>query len=430
MLNWKVLDFLHIKLKLKYVKKHYLTIYITSLIFFISYEFISGLNPPALFQKALTFSIPLVICVLMFFLVPKKKNSIIFVYLLFFGVAITSFFGLTKTLTGFPVFASNVFTLGLPFYTAFFAFKLFEKKLRIKDIFIAANPLLLFTGPVAIKFIALRNTNIKRRFNQYFPFMVIGVFFFKIISTPLAQFLPMVEQTDVLSTTLFAFIFELFIYFNFAGLSLLVFGFFGILGVEIPLNFKQPFSSRNLVGYWKGWHLSLSVVLKNLFYKPFREFGFPIAILAVFISSALWHGISINFFYWGLFQAFSYILTVFLLKRNFKFWTPFIMIISVLFGRFLFLESDYSRFLIKLEEFCKPNLITPNFGNVAKNSYLSLFLGVVIVVSEFVFYKNKYFIDRTYKFLRIPLVQTILIILILFLISSNSGLNFAVYGQR
>jgi alginate O-acetyltransferase complex protein AlgI len=405
-------------------------VFFYSIIIIAVYELLIGLSLPAIVEEVLTFLIPLVSCFTLVWILRKNQFKKPISYFLFFTITFASYLGLTKTLTGFPVFSSNYFLLGLPFYTTFLAYRLFQNKLDIKDFLIAANPLLLITGPIAVRFISLRNTHFKRRFKIFSPYLVIGIFFFKILSIPMSQFLPMAEKTDIISIILFAFIFELFIYFNFAGLSLIIYAVFGIMGIHIPLNFKQPFSSRDLISYWKGWHLSLSVVLKKLFYIPFRRINLPIAVFVVFISSALWHGLSFNFIYWGLFQATTYILTIFLLRKGFLFWTPYLMILSILFGRFLFLENNAVRFLIKLNSFLTPNYVSPHLGNFSKSSILSLCLGMLVVGLEFIFRDKIFFKNRTYKFLRIPIVQTILIVIILFLISSSSGLNFAVYGQR
>ena len=63
----------------------------------------------------------------------------------------------------------------------------------------------------------------------------------------------------------------------------MLYGLFGIIGYRIPLNFKQPFSSTNIIEFGRGWHLSLSAVLKLMFYKPLRK-NFPpsIALLGFF----------------------------------------------------------------------------------------------------------------------------------------------------
>src|SRR5262249_11761649 len=145
------------------------------------------------------------------------------------------------------------------------------------------------------------------------------------IATPLTKAFHLIALTDVISSCVFAVIFELFVYANFCGLSLLIYGVCGIIGVKVPLNFRQPFSSTNIVEYWRAWHISLSIVLKSLFYNPTkRVLGTPAAILLVYLASAMWHGVTANFVLWGLFQASMFILTIVFLRRR-AFFIPFVL---------------------------------------------------------------------------------------------------------
>ena len=146
------------------------------------------------------------------------------------------------------------------------------------------------------------------------------MFFFLVLGTQLSRFMLLIEATSLAQVLLFGVIFELFVYFNFAGASLMVYAISGIVGVSIPPNFKQPFSASNMAEFWRGWHTSLSYVLRELFYRPTRRsFGTFTAIFSVFIASAAWHGITGNFILWGLFHACVFWLSVFLLRRGWLF---------------------------------------------------------------------------------------------------------------
>src|SRR5262245_34713646 len=95
--------------------------------------------------------------------------------------------------------------------------------------------------------------------------------------------------------------------------------------------------------------MSLSIVLKSLFYDPTKRFlGTPAAILLVYLASAMWHGITANFILWGLFQASIFILTIVFLRRAAIFIPFVLMILGVVIGRALFADSDFSRLLEKL----------------------------------------------------------------------------------
>src|SRR4029077_10126624 len=189
-----------------------------------------------------------------------------FKYVAFFCITITSALGLTKTLTGSHAESKNIILYGFSFYTASIAYLIHSQQLSVKSIAVVSNPLLLITGPIATYFRPIRHYSFKKRFKYFFPYIVVGLFLHQAIATPLTKTFDLIALTDIFSSCAFAIIFELFVYANFCGLSLLIYGVCGIMGAKVPLNFKQPFSSTNIVEYWRGWHTTLSVVLKSLFY--------------------------------------------------------------------------------------------------------------------------------------------------------------------
>jgi len=252
-----------------------------------------------------------------------------------------------------------------------------------------------------------------------------------VIATPLTKTFHLIALTDIISACAFAVIFELFVYANFCGLSLLVYGVCGIIGIGVPLNFRQPFSSTNIVEYWRAWHTSLSIVLKSFFYNPTKRFlGTNAAILRVYLASAMWHGITTNFILWGFFQATIFILTIVFLRRAALF-VPFVlMLVGVVIGRGLFADSDFSRLLEKLSVHYDGFVVLTKLAQLTNTSKIALLLGILFIAAEMVCQKCKYFSQRNYKFYRIPIIQLILLIVTLAVVSDSSGVNYAVYGQR
>ena len=192
----------------------------------------------------------------------------------------------------------------------------------------------------------------------------------------------------------------------------------------------KPFSSRNLIEFWRGWHTSLSNVLKELYYQPIRKkFNSTIAIIFVFVCSGLWHGMKFNFIIWGSFHALCYLMTKVFHKKGYKYLTTIIMILAIPLGRIIFLDNDTQRLMLKLSfsDFTFNYLVLADFG---LHNYLSLLIGLSIIFLEFIFIKGSHFKQKNYKFLRTPMIQLVLFFLILLLISSNDGANYAAYGQR
>jgi alginate O-acetyltransferase complex protein AlgI len=382
-----------------------------------------------IYRSLVSFSFCLMI-VLVALALDQSKNHL-FKYVLFFSITITSAFGLTKTLTGSHAESGTIILYGFSFYTASIAYLLHSKRLSVKSIAVVSNPLLLITGPIATCFGSIRHYSFKKRFKYFFPFILVGLFLHQTIATPLTKAFHLIALTDVISSCVFAVIFELFVYANFCGLSLLIYGVCGIIGIRVPLNFRQPFSSTNIVEYWRGWHTSLSMVLKSLFYNPTKRFlGTNAAILLVYLASAMWHGVTANFFLWGLFQASIFILTIVFLRRT-AFFIPFVlMILGVVIGRALFADADFGRLLEKLSFRYDGFVLLTKLAALSNTSKFALLLGVLFIVVEMVFQKCKYFNRRNYKFYRIPIIQLILLIITLVTIYDQSGLDYAVYGQR
>ncbi|MBF8278211.1 MAG: hypothetical protein HW406_1511 [Candidatus Brocadiaceae bacterium] len=314
-------------------------VFLLSICIVYFFDVLSGLSVSAAQSDVIRFLYPVITCTFVIAIQRFVNYKSLVSYALIFSISITSFLGITKTLTGAYAGSTNALFFGLSFYSASLAYKSFNNRLCWQDVFIVANPLLLFTGPIATTFQNITTTRIYRRFTIYFPFLVTGVFFYKIIACPLAMFLPLIALTNSIGAVTFACIFELFVYFNFAGLSLIMYALFGFFGIRIPLNFRQPFSSRNLIEFWRGWHVSLSSVFKQMFYTPVsKRFNGHLAIFAVFISSVVWHGVTANFFIWGIFHAVCFILTKALLKRGGIHLATILMLFAIVIDRMVFAD--------------------------------------------------------------------------------------------
>ena len=380
--------------------------------------------------KLLTPILVTTICLFLLKYIPLHYK-LISAYFLFFSISIVSVLGLSAPLTGGYAATSNPYLYGLSFYAASMAFHLYSRTdFNLTQTYKFSNPLLLITGPIVL-FIKKRNGNrVKNRINYYLPFIILGLFFYQLIASPLISLFFLIEKTDIISTLLFAIIFEIFVYANFCGLSLMIFGVFGVVGYKIPLNFQQPFTSSNVIEFWQGWHVSLSTVLKTIFYLPSRQkFSQFFSLCFVFLASALWHGVTLNFLIWGCFHAFIFWISVTILKYKVMFLPTILLFVGVILGRLIFAESDIFRLLEKLTFSYNGTSSFAIFLDTSINTKLALILGLSLISIEFAFQKNSFVKKRNYKHLRTPLVQLfIIIIIILFII--NTGGDYAVYGQR
>lgn len=95
------------------------------------------------------------------------------------------------------------------------------------------------------------------------------------------------------------------LFFDFAGYSAMAIGIGLMLGFHFPENFDHPYLSRNIQDFWRRWHISLSLWLRDYLYiglggsrggrwRTYRNLFLTMAI------GGLWHGgDSWNFLLWG-----------------------------------------------------------------------------------------------------------------------------------
>jgi alginate O-acetyltransferase complex protein AlgI len=99
--------------------------------------------------------------------------------------------------------------------------------------------------------------------------------------------------------------FALQIYGDFSGYSSIARGSARLLGIDLMVNFNQPYLSRNITQFWRTWHISLSTWLRDYLYislggnrsgtlKTQRN------LMLTMLLGGLWHGASWTFVCWGL----------------------------------------------------------------------------------------------------------------------------------
>ncbi len=109
------------------------------------------------------------------------------------------------------------------------------------------------------------------------------------------------------------YVYYLFLYFNFSGYCDVVIGVGCLMGVRPPENFNYPFLARNVSDYWSRWHMSLTAWLTHYIFSPLYKWwlgqrglashpflGMNVALLVTLIVCGLWHGTTLNFFFFGL----------------------------------------------------------------------------------------------------------------------------------
>jgi D-alanyl-lipoteichoic acid acyltransferase DltB (MBOAT superfamily) len=107
------------------------------------------------------------------------------------------------------------------------------------------------------------------------------------------------------SQVLLAMLFFMFqIYADFSGYSNMALGAARMLGVNLMVNFRQPYLACSLSDFWRRWHISLSTWFRDYIYIPLggnRNGAYKAGanLMVVFLLSGLWHGAGWNFIVWG-----------------------------------------------------------------------------------------------------------------------------------
>ena len=112
------------------------------------------------------------------------------------------------------------------------------------------------------------------------------------------------------------------IYADFAGYSYIAVGVSKVFGIDIQVNFRNPYFSYDITEFWRKWHISLSSWLRDYLYIPLGgnrqgKIRKNINTIIVFIVCGLWHGTGIPFLIWGLLHGiYSVSQNVFLSHRK------------------------------------------------------------------------------------------------------------------
>ena len=117
--------------------------------------------------------------------------------------------------------------------------------------------------------------------------------------------------------------FALQIYFDFSGYSDIAIGLALMFGFTLPINFNSPYKAVSLIDFWRRWHITLSMFLRDYLYISLggNRHGYKkqlIAILTTMILGGLWHGAAWTFIFWGGIHGFGLIINHMWIKTGIK----------------------------------------------------------------------------------------------------------------
>lgn len=116
------------------------------------------------------------------------------------------------------------------------------------------------------------------------------------------------EQFSAVDLWLITYAFAFQIFFDFAGYTDVARGSALLFGYKVPINFNLPYIASNVADFWHRWHISLSTWLRDYLFIPLggSRRGRFLTHRNLFITMALgglWHGASMHFLVWGVYQG-------------------------------------------------------------------------------------------------------------------------------
>ena len=98
--------------------------------------------------------------------------------------------------------------------------------------------------------------------------IVLGLLYKVVLSTYVYQMLLTLSNTGtVVYSIKYMYLYTLYLFFDFAGYSLMAVGSSNILGIQTPMNFNKPFLSVDIKDFWTRWHITLSTWLRDFVFS-------------------------------------------------------------------------------------------------------------------------------------------------------------------
>ena len=111
------------------------------------------------------------------------------------------------------------------------------------------------------------------------------------------------------------------IYFDFSGYSDMAIGLGLMMGFRFPENFNNPYTATSITDFWRRWHITLGLWMRNYLYIPLggnrvkSPWRLYLNLWLVFLASGLWHGAAWGFIIWGAYHGFFLIIERILLGK-------------------------------------------------------------------------------------------------------------------
>ena len=228
-----------------------------------------------------------------------------------------------------------------------------------------------------------------------------------------------------------AIAYSLQIYYDFSGYSDMAIGLGEIFGFHFLENFDYPYISKSITEFWRRWHISLGTWFKDYIYIPLggnrvKKTRCILNLLIVWGLTGIWHGASFNFILWGLYFGLILIVEKYLLKNvlnkinRYLLWlySSFIIVIGWVIFRADGLYNVVS-YIKKMFSFRSMNIMSLLSVNNIFIYFIFFAIGLIFVFPIKNHFLKKYENNIVYKILSDIFILLLLVLCIVFLISSK-----------
>ena len=158
--------------------------------------------------------------------------------------------------------------------------------------------------------------------------ILIGVVYKFVFADICYQVMMLCTQKDFWGMTAYAYCYGFYMFFDFAGYSLMAVGTGYMLGICVPDNFRKPFISKDMKDFWARWHISLSEWFRDFVFSRFmmlsmkhkwfksRLSGASAGFIVNMLVMGVWHGLSVHYILYGLYHGVLLALTEIYQKKS------------------------------------------------------------------------------------------------------------------
>lgn len=245
-------------------------------------------------------------------------NLLLLFYFKYYNFFMSNFVGEALT------FAEIILPLGISFFTFTQIAYLVDVSRQKADrcnlvsygLFVTVFPHLI-AGPILHHKQMLKQFDDLRMYVLQWPNIAQGIFLFilglskkVLIADTLSEYVKPIFDTHLTTVPFIqawfgALSYTLQLYFDFSGYSDMAVGLGLLFNLNLPINFNSPYQANSMIDFWRRWHMTLSLFLKDYLYISLGgnrkgKFNHLRNLLLTMILGGLWHGAGWTFVVWGI----------------------------------------------------------------------------------------------------------------------------------